>query len=284
MNLQRLRRECRALLELSRTARPIYCADVIISRRLGIERAELLYKDDDIPPQKCGGIFSLIARRAKGVPLSYVLHEAEFYGYVFKVGRGVLIPRPETELLVESALEYYPPGLSARFADWCTGSACIAISLLLENTSLRGIGIDKSRQALRWAAINVKHHSHALGGRLSLLRNENPEEAPFSDASFDFIISNPPYIPEDELSGLMCEVADYEPRVALDGGAGGLCLYRKFFTVFPRMLKRGGMLFLETAGAAQIAELERILPKEFSVTKKIIDYNGIPRHVILRRN
>ena len=281
MNLQRLRRECRAMLESSGTARPAYCADVIISHKLGIGRAELLYKDDDIPPRDCGGIFSLIARRAKGVPLSYVLHEAEFYGYAFKVGRGVLIPRPETELLVEAALKYYPRGTSARFADWCTGSACIAISLMLENPALSGVGVDKSPQALRWAAINRRLHS--LCGKLDFVRNAEPCNAPFRAAEFDFIISNPPYIPEDELAGLMSEVADYEPRVALDGGCGGLFLYRKFFAAFPRMIKHGGMLFLETAGDAQIASLEHMLPKEFSLSDKIIDYNGIPRHIILRR-
>ena len=108
MRLRELRRRCRETLILAGAARPEYSADLIISRRLGIGRAELLYKDDEIPAQSCEGIFAAAARRAQGVPLAYVLHEAEFYGYRFKVGRGVLIPRPETELLVEAALEYFP--------------------------------------------------------------------------------------------------------------------------------------------------------------------------------
>ena len=146
MRLRELRRRCRETLILAGAARPEYSADLIISRRLGIGRAELLYKDDEIPAQSCEGIFAAAARRAQGVPLAYVLHEAEFYGYRFKVGRGVLIPRPETELLVEAALEYFPRGRGARFADWCTGSGCIALSLLLETGRLRGWGSTRARR------------------------------------------------------------------------------------------------------------------------------------------
>ena len=281
MKLQELRRRCRETLVRAEAARPEYSADLIIARRLGLGRAELLFKDDEIPAQACEGIFSMTAKRAKGAPLSYVLHEAEFYGYRFRVGRGVLIPRPETELLVEEALGYYPPGAKAYFADWCTGSGCIAISLLLENRALHGTAVDKSPQALRWAAINRK--LHGLEGRLALLRNAEPEAAPFTEASFDFIISNPPYIPSAEIAGLMQEVRDYEPRAALDGGEEGLFLYRKFFQAFPRFLKSGGLLLCETAGDAQACALADLAPSEFVLVNKILDYNGIIRHIIWRR-
>ena len=136
------------------------------------------------------------------------LHEAEFYGYSFKVGRGVLIPRPETELLVEEALRLFPRGTAARFADWCTGSGCIAAALLLENPALSALGVDKSRSALKWAAINRK--LHGLEERFELLRNAEPSLAPVADGSLDFIVTNPPYIPRRELDGLMSEVRDYE--------------------------------------------------------------------------
>ncbi|WP_418505156.1 peptide chain release factor N(5)-glutamine methyltransferase [Cloacibacillus evryensis] len=281
MRLRELRRRCRETLVLAGAARPEYSADLIISRRLGIGRAELLYKDDEIPAQSCEGIFAAAARRAQGVPLAYVLHEAEFYGYRFKVGRGVLIPRPETELLVEAALEYFPRGRSARFADWCTGSGCIALSLLLENGALTGVGIDKSPQALRWAAINRKFHH--LEDRLALLRNAEPSEAAIDGESLDFIISNPPYIPEGEMAGLMPEVRDYEPHMALNGGAGGLALYKKFFRSFPGFLKPGGLLLLETAGSSQICALEGLVSSEFVLMNKILDYNGIIRHIIWRK-
>lgn len=281
MKLQRLRRAvCRLLLD-AESARPAYSADLIISHVTGISRAELVYKDDELPAALCRGIFSSAAKRAKGVPLSYVLHEAEFYGYTFKVGRGVLIPRPETELLVEEALKYFPEGRAARFADWCTGSGCIAAALLLENPSLSGIAVDKSRQALRWAKINAKLLK--LEGRLKFIQNEEPGNAPVEKESLDFITANPPYIASCDIAGLMREVRGYEPRAALDGGCDGLYLYRKFFAAFPRFLKEGGMIFFECAGASQAEVLCGIAEENFVTVGKVSDYSGITRHIIWRR-
>lgn len=282
MKLQELRRICRKRLTDASAARPEYSADLIISKQTGVDRSAVLYNNDEIPSCVCGRVFSLIEKRALGCPLSYVLHEAEFLGYAIKVGRGVLIPRPETELLVEAALRYFPPGRSARFADWCTGSGCIAVALLMENSSLEGIGVDCSAQALRWAGINRK--MYRLERRLELMRCAEPAEAPIPPLSLDFIISNPPYIPEDELDGLMSEVKDYEPAVALDGGVGGLKLYRKFFEAFPEFLKSGGLFLAETSGSAgQICSLERLASSEFVLVNKILDYNGIVRHIIWRK-
>lgn len=281
MRLQELRRRARSLLVSSGTARPEYSADLILSAALGLPRAALLWKDCDVAEHERARAESLTGRRASGAPLSYVLHEAEFYGYKFKVGRGVLIPRPETELLVEEALRRFPRGTAARFADWCTGSGCIAIALLLENPALTALGVDKSRSALKWAAINRK--LHGLEKRFDLLRNAEPSLAPVAGASLDFIVTNPPYIPRRELAGLMREVRDYEPRDALDGGEGGTELYAKFFAAFPRMLKPGGLLMAETAGAEQICSLDGLASREFVLVNKISDYNGIIRHVIWRK-
>lgn len=281
MKIQEIRRACFALLCESGTARPQYSADLIIRTKLGIEQAALLYKNETIPEETVKGIVSLTARRAKGAPLAYVLHEAEFMGHPFKVGKGVLIPRPETELLVEAAAALFPSGKPARFADWCAGSGCIGISLLLENPKLTGLCVDKSPQALRWCAINRRMHK--MEARLDLIKNGEPSEASIAPQSLDFITANPPYIPEEEMSGLMREVADYEPRMALDGGAEGLFLFKKFFKAFPHFLKSGGMLLCETAGEAQIRALELLAPPEFVLVNKISDYNGIIRHIIWRK-
>ena len=117
VHVQELRRRARSLLISSGTARPEYSADLILASALGLPRAALLWNDEEVAEDKLARAESLASRRASGVPLSYVLHEAEFYGYRFKVGRGVLIPRPETELLVEEALRLFPRGTEARFAD-----------------------------------------------------------------------------------------------------------------------------------------------------------------------
>lgn len=276
-----MRRRVCDLLSDAESARPAYAADLIISRRAGISRAELIYRNDDIPAELCRGIFSAAEKRANGVPLSYVLHEAEFYGYAFKVGRGVLIPRPETELLVEAVLKHFPAGRAARFADWCTGSGCIAAALLMENPTLSGIAVDKSRQALRWAGINARHLK--LAGRLELIRNDEPCNAPIEEGSLDFITANPPYIPTGDIGGLMSEVRDHEPHAALDGGCDGLFLYRKFFTAFPHFLKKEGMMFFECAGGPQAEALSEMGKESFVLVDRITDYNGVLRHMAWRR-
>lgn len=282
MKLRGLRAACHARLKSSGAARPEYSADLIISQKTGLDRAQLIFKDDDIPDDICGRVTAAVEKRAAGVPLAYVLHEAEFLGHRFKVGRGALIPRPETELLAEEALRCFPRGTAAKFADWCTGSGCIAIALLLENPALSGIAVDKSPQALRWCRINRR--IHGLEERLTLIKNEEPALAPIAGVSLDFITANPPYIPHSEMGGLMDEVRLHEPHDALDGGEAGLFLYKKFFKSFPHFLKSGGLLLCETAGAAQSAALERIAPQEFVLVNKISDYNGIIRHVIWRKN
>lgn len=282
MRLQELRRLCAGIIESGGAARPAYSADQIIMQRLGLGRAALLYRDDEVAPEDLRAIEKRTRLRASGRPLSYVLHEAEFCGHPFKVGRGVLIPRPETELLVEAAQSFCPRGSEARFADWCVGSGCIAISLLLDNPALSAIGVDKSPQALRWAAVNRK--LHGMETRLRLIRNGEPEEAPVEEGSLDFIIANPPYIPSREMGGLMDEVRLYEPKMALEGGADGADLYRKFFRAFPRFLKKDGMIFFETAGEEQIKILEAAAPDSFVLVNKITDYNGILRHLIWRKS
>lgn len=281
MRLQELRRRARSMLIDSGAARPEYSADLILTSALGLPRAALLWKDCEVQADILARAESMLRRRSAGVPLSYVLHEAEFYGYRFKVGRGVLIPRPETELLVEEVLRLFPRGTAARFADWCTGSGCIAVALLLENPALTAVAVDKSRSALKWAAINRK--LHGLESRLELLRNAEPSLAPVEGGSLDFIVTNPPYISRDEIPFLMSEVRDYEPRDALDGGEEGVELFAKFFSAFPRMLKAGGLLIAETAGERQICSLDDMATHEFVLVNKISDYNGIIRHVIWRK-
>ncbi|MDO4988646.1 MAG: peptide chain release factor N(5)-glutamine methyltransferase [Synergistes sp.] len=282
MRLQELRRKCREILSPSHTARQAYSADMIISRRTRFGTADLLWKDDDISQNVCKKIMRLAERRASGVPLSYVLHEAEFCGYRFKVGRGVLIPRPETELLVEEALKYFPAGRSVRFADWCTGSGCIACTLLMENKSSECVAVDKSRHALRWAEINVKFHS--LGDRIKLVCCGEPENVIIENESLDFIIANPPYIPSCEIPHLMNEVRNYEPHIALDGGDDGTELYKKFFRTFPYFIKHGGLFLTEIAGDSQAETLISLAVPKFVPVNKIRDYNGIIRHIIWRKN
>ena len=230
-----------------------------------------------------GKIRSLADKRKNGTPLSYCLGVAEFMGFQFSVGRGVLIPRPETELLVESVLEIFKGKPSINFADWCSGSGCIGLSIL----KIRSTGqdfctfVEKSSRAIRWNRQNIR--KFALGNCTKILQNKNVTDADFPLHCLDLITANPPYVARGDLEGLMPEVKDFEPRMALDGGKDGVKIYKKLFTAGQTFLKDGGILATEAAGAAQISLLEKMWQDKFELIKIIKDYADIPRHIILKR-
>ena len=281
MKLSELRSECLSMLLKEGIERPFYTVDLILSKALGIERALLIAKGYmEIPAQKCVGILSMTEKRSARVPLSYILGEAEFYGRPFEVGEGCLIPRPETELLVEEMLNACPD--AERFADWCTGSGCIGLTLLLENQNLSGYGIDSSQNALNWADLNT--YKYNLKSRFSLILNSDPSVCDIPPGSLDFIVANPPYIPSKEVNRLKSDVKDHEPIEALDGGEDGTKLYRLFFESFPRFLKDGGFMGFETGGDEQADILISMAPGNFVLMNRIFDYNGILRHLTWKKN
>ncbi|MDO4219175.1 MAG: peptide chain release factor N(5)-glutamine methyltransferase [Synergistaceae bacterium] len=228
-------------------------------------------------------IRSCTQKRKNGMPLSYCLGKAEFMGLVFLVGRGVLIPRPETELLVEEVLELFKENVAINFADWCSGSGCIGISILKSRNNPNDFCtfVEKSTCAIKWNSKNVALHN--LSHCTKILQNKNIIDANFSKESLDLITANPPYIDTNDMSGLMSEVRDYEPKMALDGGKDGLKIYKKLLVAAELFLKPGGLLAIETAGASQIAILEKMWQKHFNLVKIVQDYANIPRHVILKK-
>ena len=218
-----------------------------------------------------------ITKRRQHIPLQHITGEQEFMGLVFKVNEHTLIPRQDTEILVEEAMRYLGDGM--RILDVCTGSGCILLSLLKYSNECEGIGIDISESALLVAKENAKR----LGLEAAFLCGDlfEPLEGFVSnktrDKLFDIIISNPPYIPSNMISQLMPEVRDFEPRVALDGMEDGLYFYRKIAGNAPLYLRRSGMLFLET-GCDQAEAVSIILrEKGFGKIEVIKDYAGLDR-------
>ena len=221
----------------------------------------------------------LVKRRRKKEPVAYVRGEREFYGRNFSVDRRVLVPRPDTETLVEVALKRTAHvSMSMRALDLCTGSGCVAITLGRERvtsrifaTDISGDALDVARKnALRLGAYNVAF----VKGDLFV-----PVSAFAGPARFDVITANPPYIPRAEIDTLMADVRDFEPRLALDGGADGLDLIRRIVADAPRFLAANGTLALEV-GAGEAGPVQELFEaRGFTSVSATRDYGRIERVV-----
>lgn len=200
----------------------------------------------------------LISRRAMREPLQYILGETSFCGYEIETVPGVLVPRPETELLAERAADFLKKRKEAKILDYCTGSACIAVVLAKFCPETNLYAIDISENALEIAARNLRRHS--LCSRIHLIKGDSLRAAEW-EAPFDLIISNPPYIPTGEIERLEPEVSRYEPREALDGGVDGLDFYRQIAEQAPEFLKKDGVLMAEF-GDGQWPEIKNIFEQK----------------------
>ena len=205
--------------------------------------------NEDVEPEVLTEYERVLGKRAEHVPLQYITGEQEFMGMTFKVNSNVLIPRQDTETLVEETLKVIEPQMEVL--DLCTGSGCILLSILKNAPTVRGTGSDVSKQALLVAKENAKLHDlEAEWVRGNLFDNVS--------GSYDVIVSNPPYIPRTEIPALMPEVAQFEPIQALDGGVDGLDFYRKITEEAPQYLKENGYLLFEI-GYDQGQEVQRLM-------------------------
>ncbi|WIG98416.1 peptide chain release factor N(5)-glutamine methyltransferase [Myxococcus sp. SDU36] len=221
---------------------PRLTAEILLSYVLELSRVRL-YVDLDRPLSKeeLGAYRALIERRMAGEPTQYLTGVREFYNRPFKVDARVLIPRPETELLVEAALRMLPKDAPGRALDVCTGSGCIAISLAAERPQATVIATDLSPDACALARENAQ----ALGvaDRVTVLQGDLFAPVPAGER-FQVVVSNPPYIASEEIAGLSAEVRR-EPKLALDGGPDGLVAVRRVVTGARQWLEPGGLLAME---------------------------------------
>ncbi|MEP6569367.1 MAG: peptide chain release factor N(5)-glutamine methyltransferase [Acidobacteriota bacterium] len=257
----------------------------LLAHVLGRDRSFILrHAEDALDEEQAGQFRQSLERRALGEPLQYITGHQEFFGLDFEVTKDVLIPRPETELLVETALKTVAGFAEVLICDVGTGSGCIAITLLQELPSARAIAIDISPVALVVAQRNAAHHS--VTERIEFVLSDSfgalnlPERRP---ASFDMIVSNPPYVEEGAIAGLQREVRDFEPRSALAAGADGLAIIRRLLFEAPKFLQPGGF-FLFEIGFNQAAAVERLVDRKVWELLDIHkDLQGIPRAVALRK-
>lgn len=233
-------------------ATPRLDAEVLLASVLGISRLELYARlDEPLERHEVDAYRDALRRRAAREPLAYIVGYREFYGLRMRVGPGVLIPRPETEYLVELALSSTEQAAPVRVADACTGSGAVAVAIAVRRPQACVVGTDVSEQALAFAAVNGR--AHVPGGRVRWIRADGLRA--LAEASFDLVVSNPPYVPSGEMRALAPEIRHYEPREALDGGEDGLRTARELAREAMKVLRPGGVLIMELGTPAQARRL-----------------------------
>lgn len=233
------------------------------------------YPDKELDNTEVEEFYRLLERRIKNEPIAYITGEKEFYSRTFSVNRDVLIPRPETEMLVEEALRTVDKIVKPSVLDVGTGSGCIAVTLSCEKPGSSVAASDISRGALAAARANAERHST----REEIWFVQGSLTDPFKGETFDVVVSNPPYIAEGEYALLPPDVRDYEPRSSLVGGEDGLYFISKIISGAGRVLKNGGWCMLEI-GAGQSSDVKRLFREaRFSEISSIKDVNDIERVV-----
>jgi len=271
-------------------------AEMLLMHVMGCKRLSL-YTDHDRPttPLERQALRDLVTRALKHEPVQYLVGEESFFGLDFKVDKRVLIPRPATATIVEEVLQHHRatrPGPAIKgegllIADICTGSGCIAIALLKNIPMARAVASDLSPDALTVAGENARRH--AVTDRLEFAKGNllGPlAEMPATRGveSIDYLVSNPPYIPDDEWAAVEPNVKNYEPHLALRGGSDGLDLVRPLFADGPALLRPSGMILVEVAAsrtthAAELAAANPLLG-DIRVLK---DIDGLARVIAARR-
>jgi release factor glutamine methyltransferase len=220
---------------------------------------------------------ALVERRARREPLAYITGEQEFWNLSFELSSAVLIPRPETEGIIEAALKEFP-GVAAplRIADVCTGSGCLAVALARERDNATVIATDISAGALAIAKRNASRHG--VQARVRFLETDLLRDAP---GPFDLIVANPPYVPDGDRETMQPEVRDYEPALALFAGADGLTIVRRLLEQAPARLAPGGLLIFEFGfGEADAVQHLIATTPGLTMTRVDNDLQGIPRIAI----
>ena len=263
------------LLKENKILSHILDSEILLSKTLNKPREEILINlDQKINDKKISVFKTYLQRRSKNEPIAYILEEKEFWSKTFNVNKNTLIPRPETELLVDKLLKTFK-GKKISILDIGTGSGCIIISLLSILTKSKGIGVDISKKAILTAKKNALKHK--ISNKVKFL-NKSFEKV--FNKKFDLIVSNPPYIERKDIKNLSDDIKRYEPRMALDGGNDGLDLVKKVIYKSKEILKINGTLALEI-GNEQIKKVSKILiDNNFRIEHVIKDYRNNVRCVL----
>ncbi len=234
-------------------------ARLLLAHAAGLSAEQLIARGaEPAPAAVAERLRALTARRVLREPMAYILGEREFWGLPFKVSPAVLVPRPDSETLIEAALALMPDRQRPwRILDLGVGSGCLLLTLLREYPAASGVGLELSEEALAVAQANAEALGVDMRARLVLGDWQQPDWQQRLGGPFDLLVSNPPYIEAGAIERLMPEVARFEPRLALDGGPDGLAAYRNIATAAPALMAPDGRVLVES-GEGQVTEISRI--------------------------
>lgn len=268
--------------ELENVETPLLDSQLLLAKATGLTRIKVTVEfDREVQPEEEERYISYISDRKKGRPIAYILKVQEFMGLDFHVEEGVLIPRPDTEILVEECISYLKKIGKSKFIDIGTGSGAITVSLAKLVDDTEGTSLDISETALEVGKKNAKLQE--VDQKILFLKSDVFSAIEKDESymeSIDLVVSNPPYIPKEVIEGLQVEVRDFEPRLALDGGIDGLDFYRKIVIEGVKFLKKGGLMAFEV-GHDQAEEVKNLMERSsvFTDIKIIKDLSGISRVV-----
>ena len=267
------------LLKEKKISSFILDSEILLSKTLNKTRENILINlDQKINSKNISAFKEYLLRRSYNEPMAYIMGEKEFWSKKFYVNKGTLIPRPETELLVDKILKIYQ-GKKISILDIGTGSGCIIISILSSLKNSNGIGIDISKNAILTAKKNSLKHK--LTKRVKFL---NKSLNNIFGKKFDLIVSNPPYIGSKDIKNLSDDIKRYEPRIALDGGNDGLDLIKKVIYKSKYILKTKGMLALEIGNEQFIKVSKILIDNNFRIKNVVKDYKTNVRCVFANYN
>lgn len=255
-------------------------SEILISQAINKNREFVLLNSNlKINQKEYFNLQKLVYERKKGKPISYLTGQKFFWKYNFKINDHVLIPRPDTEVVVETILNVYKEKNRINFLEVGVGSGCILLSILKEKKNFRATGIDISCQAIR--VCNINAYRLGVKNRVKLFKSDIDK---FSKGKYDLIISNPPYIKKLDLKYLEKDIINFEPKIALDGGIDGISEIRKIIKKSSELIKKGGKLVLEIAFDQKKEVKHLLINNGFYINSVVKDYGKNDRCIISTKN
>ena len=276
MNIENALNNAVKILKKSKIKNSILDSEILLSQAINRDRKYIFLNSKENLKQKYSKNFNnLIARRRKGEPIAYLINKKEFWKQSFYVDQNVLIPRPDTELIIEQVLKLFLKNSKLQILDIGTGSGCILLSLLKEMPNCNGIGIDISKKSINISKYNAKMLQ--LTNKVKFYQSDVDN---FKIGKYDLIVSNPPYIKVLNLKYLENDVVNFEPKLALDGGIDGFSKIRKVIDKATVLIKKNGKLVLEIGFNQKNKVQEMLRKKGFYINKTLKDYGKKDRCII----